>query len=154
MARSNRTSPARVKKVEPASVGLVAAQILASDGDGTIMLDLGGERVQARVDASVHPAVIATALARKERVIAQRERGAWVVLGALRASPTPGIDAADEYVIRAGRVRVEAAHEFSVVSGVASLAVRAYGHVETLADQITSRASTIHKIVGRMLHLN
>ncbi len=33
-------------------------------------------------------------------------------------------------------------------------AVRAYGHVETLADQITSRASTIHKIVGRMLHLN
>ncbi len=118
------------------------------------MLDLGGGRVHARLDPSVHPSVISTALARKERVIAQKEQGAWIVLGALRAAPTPGIEAAEEYVIRAGRVRIEASHEFSVVSGLASLAVRAYGHVETLADQITSRASTIHKIVGRMLHLN
>lgn len=168
MARPNRRSPAppaapasgtalardEGAAQEPATAGLVAAVILASDGDGAVMLGLGRERVQARVDPSVHPSVIATALARKERVIAQREDGAWVVLGALRASPTPGIEAADEYVLRAGRLRIEASHEFRVVSGAASLAVRAYGHVETLADQITSRASTIHKIVGRMLHLN
>ena len=148
---ARRAPPARP---EPATSGLVAAQIVASDGDGALVLDVGGERVHAGLDPSVHPSVIATALARKERVIAQREGGAWVVLGALRAAPTPGIEAADEYVIRAGRVRVEASHEFSVTSGLASLAVRAYGHVETLAEQITSRASSIHKIVGRMLHLN
>jgi hypothetical protein len=40
------------------------------------------------------------------------------------------------------------------VSGLSSIAVRAYGHVETLADQITSRAASVHKVVGRMLHLN
>jgi hypothetical protein len=133
---------------------LTLARIAASDGDGSVILEVGAARVRATVDPSVHPVVIATALAKKERVLAQEEGGSWVVVGALRTSPTPGVDAADEYVIRAGRVRVEAAHEFSVVSGLSSLAVRAYGHVETLADQITSRASSVHKVIGRMLHLN
>jgi hypothetical protein len=133
---------------------IVLARIVASDGDGTVVLGIGDTRVRASVDASVHPAVVAGALSRQERVLAQHENGAWIVMGALRTAPTPGIDAADEYVIRAGRVRVEAAHEFSVVSGLSSIAVRAYGHVETLADQITSRAASVHKVVGRMLHLN
>lgn len=119
-----------------------------------VVVRVGTTEVCATLDPSVHPSVVATAVARGERVIAQREGDAWVVVGALRTSPTPGLEEAEEYVIRAGRVRVNATHEFTVASGTASLAVRAYGMVETVAEQITSRASAVHKIVGRMLHLN
>ena len=115
---------------------------------------VGTTEVSATLDASVHPSVVATAIARSERLIVQREEGLWTVLGALRTSPTPGIEEAEEYVIRAGRVKVRAKDEFTVASGTASFAVRAYAVVETVAEQITSRASAVHKIVGRMLHLN
>lgn len=132
---------------------LVAATALLVEGT-SVRVRIGRSEVSATLDASVHPSVVATAVARAERVIVQCEEGAWVVLGVLRTSPTPGIEEADEYVIRAGRVRVRAKDEFTVASGAASLAVRAYGAVETVAEQITSRASAVHKIFGRMLHLN
>jgi hypothetical protein len=119
-----------------------------------VIVRVGTSEVSASLDPSVHPSVVATAVTRGERLIVQREGDAWVVVGALRTSPTPGIEEAEEYVIRAGRVRVKATHEFTVASGTASLAVRAYGMVETVAEQITSRASAVHKIIGRMLHLN
>lgn len=119
-----------------------------------VRLRIGAAEVTATLDAAVHPSVVATAIARAERLIVQREDGAWSVLGALRTSPTPGIEEADEYVIRAARVRVKAKDEFTVASGTASFAVRAYGTVETFAEQITSRASAVHKLIGRMLHLN
>jgi len=124
---------------------------------------LEGERVTLRVgrvehigtlDPSVHPSVVATAIARKERLVVERGDGAWLVVGALRTSPTPGIEEAEEYEIRAGRVKIRAQHEFTVASGTAAFAVRAYGAVETFAEQITTRASAVHKIIGRMLHLN
>jgi hypothetical protein len=118
------------------------------------LVRVGTEEVLATLDPSVHPSVVATAIARRERVIVQHEDGAWVILGVLRTSPTPGIEESDEYVIRAARVRVRASDEFTVASGAASIAVRAYGTIETLAEQITSRASAVHKIIGRMLHLN
>jgi hypothetical protein len=137
----------------PAIPTIVAARALVLEG-GNARIRVGSVEVTASLDASVHPSVVATAIARGERVIVQREDGAWVLLGVLRTSPTPGIEEADEYVIRAARVRVRAGDEFTVASGAASFAVRAYGTIETLAEQITSRASAVHKIVGRMLHLN
>lgn len=133
--------------------GIVAASVLHLEGTSA-RLRIGTSEVTATLDPSVHPSVVATALTRGERVIAQQEGEAWVVLGALRTSPTAGIEEADEYVIRAARVRIKATDEFTVASGAASIAVRAYGAVETIAEQITSRASAVHKIVGRMLHLN
>lgn len=141
--------------VEPASdlPAIVAATPVVLEGT-SVRVRVGSLEAEATLDPSVHPSVVATAVARGERVIVQREGGAWVLLGVLRTSPTPGIEEADEYLIRAGRVRVRARDEFTVASGAASFAVRAYGTIETLAEQITSRASAVHKIVGRMLHLN
>ena len=147
------TSGSRAAPVSAEIPGIVAASVLVLEGTKA-RLRVGAVEVTATLDPSVHPSVVATALTRGERVIAQREGEAWVVLGALRTSPTVGIEEADEYVIRAARVRIRAADEFTVASGASSFAVRAYGTIETLAEQITSRASAVHKIVGRMLHLN
>jgi hypothetical protein len=141
----------------PSLVAAIALRFESSSQErerSEVLVRLGASEVSARLDPSVHPSVVATAVTRGERLLVQREGDAWVVVGALRTSPTPGIEEAEEYVIRAGRVRVKATHEFTVASGTASLAVRAYGMVETVAEQITSRASAVHKIIGRMLHLN
>ena len=117
-------------------------------------LDVDGVTVAAALDDALSPRVLATALVRGERVIAQREGGGWVVLGAMRTAPTPGVDEGDEFLIKARRVAVAADHEFSITSGLASFAVRAQGFVETLGRDITARASGVHKIIGRMLRLN
>lgn len=152
--RATSPAPEPPRVPESADVPSLAA-VTASVLEGTtVRIRVGAAEVSAELDASVHPSVVATAIARGERVVVQREGGAWVVLGVLRTSPTPGLEEADEYVIRAGRIRVRAKDEFSVASGAASFAIRAYGTIETLAEQITSRASAVHKIVGRMLHLN
>jgi hypothetical protein len=132
---------------------MAAVRVVALEGT-TAVLRIGRETVRASLDPSVHPSVVATAVARGERVVTQMEDGALVVLGVLRTSPTPGIERADEYTIEAGRVRLRGADEVTLASGTSSIAVRAYGAIETLAEQITSRASAVHKIVGRMLHLN
>lgn len=140
---------------EAAPLGLVAVRVEAIDEAArTVRLRVGGAGVDANIDPSVDPAVLRTALRRGERVITQREAGAWVVLGALRTAATPGVDEGDEFTLKARRIMVEAAHEFSVVSGAASLVLRAYGHVETLAHDITARASGVHRIIGRMIRLN
>ena len=132
---------------------MTAAKALFLEGD-LVRIRAGSGVVMAKLDPSVHPSVVATAVARGERVIVQREDDAWIVVGVLRTSPTPGIEEAEEYVIKAARVRVRAADEMTIAAGTASIAVRAYGAVETIAEQITSRASAVHKIIGRMLHLN
>lgn len=120
----------------------------------TARIRVGRAEHTATLDPSVHPSVVATAIARAERLVLQREEGTWTILGALRTSPTPGIEEADEYVIRAARVKIRAKDEFTVASGTAAFAVRAYGSIESFAEQITTRASAVHKIIGRMLHLN
>ena len=134
---------------------LATARLVEVYGNGQARIRIGTVELDATLDPSLHPAVVRTALARGERVLVEGDgKQAWTVLGALRTAPTPGIDEADEYVIKAQRVRVETSGEFTVVAGAASFAVRAYGYVETLAEQITSRASSLHRVVGRVLHLN
>jgi hypothetical protein len=135
--------------------GLVAVRLVSFDAETrAARIEVGGAVVEAAFDDALSPHVLTTALARGERVIAQREDEGWVVLGTLRTSPTPGVDEGDEFLIKARRVAIAVEHEFAVVSGVASFVVRAKGVVETLAHDITTRASGIHKIVGRVIRLN
>lgn len=151
-----RALPADAPPASPVA-GLAALRIVSIERDGEVervLLQIGSEVVPATLDPAVHPVVVRTAFERRERIIAQREGDAWVVLGSLRTSPTPGIDPGDEYVIRARRIAVLAEHELSMVSGGASLVLRAFGFVETIAQDITSRASSVHKVIGRVIRLN
>jgi hypothetical protein len=148
-----RLEPVATPRPEP--TGLVAARLESFDDDRReVRLEVGREVVTAALDAAVESAVIRTALARHERVIAQYEATGWVVLGTLRTAATPGVDEGDQFVIKARRISVSAAHELSFVTGAASLVMRAQGQVETFAENITARASSLHKIIGRMIRLN
>jgi hypothetical protein len=136
-------------------LGLVAASLRSLDEmERTATLTIGRATVAARLDDALDPIVLHTALARGERVIAQREDGVWVVLGVLRTAPTPGIDRGDEYVIEARRLKLVADYELGLVSGAATLALRAIGAIETVALDITTRAAGLNKIIGRMIRLN
>jgi len=139
----------------PAPVGLFAARVDAFDEAArTVRLLLGSRAVTATLDPPLDPLVIRTALERQERVIAQAEGNGFVVLGALRTSATPGVDAIDDITLRAKRVAIEGQHEVRITSGSASFVMRARGYIESVATDITSRASSLHKIVGRMIRLN
>jgi hypothetical protein len=123
--------------------------------EGAIVLALGGALVRATLDASVHPTVMEGARARQERVLVEEAAdGTLVVLGALRTQPTPGIDAADAYTIKAQRITLEAGEELTLTAKTAAIAIRAIGEVETYAERIVSRAEGVHKLIGRMLRLN
>jgi hypothetical protein len=138
----------------PTTPGLCTARIQAIEG-ATIRLAIGRQIVAATVDPSVHPTVLQGAAARGERVLVERdETGAWLILGALRTQPTPGLDPAAAYTIEADTITLRAHHEVSIVTEAAGLVVRALGEVETYADKIISRAEGVHKIVGRILRLN
>lgn len=121
---------------------------------GLVTLRIGDRSVDAAIDAALHPSVVKTALARGERLIVQREGGSFVVLGALRTAPTPGVDPGEDYEIVAKRVAVRGAHELRLESGEATLVLRAYGMIETVAKDISARASRAHKLIGRLLQLN
>ena len=137
-----------------ATPSLRTGRIHAVEGD-VVRLAIGSQIVAATVDPSVHPLVLRGAAERKERVLAERdESGAWVILGALRTQPTPGIDNADAYTIEADKVTIRGRSEVSIATEAAGLVVRALGEVETYADKIISRAEGVHKIVGRILRLN
>ncbi len=159
VAQDETSSPPRsigqVRRLERRAVpAITVAKVERYDEEtGAVTLDVNGEEVLAALDPSVDPAVIRTAVLRRERVIVADE-GGWVVLGALRTAATPGVDEGEEFMIKARRVAIVAAHEFHVVSGAAALALRAVGHVETIAQDITTRASSVHKIIGRMIRLN
>jgi hypothetical protein len=160
MATQGKRANAKVQAIRPEqqlmpTAGLVAATVIAFDEHtGEVTLRLGRATAPAHLDPTVDRRVLVTALARGERVIAQHDAGTWLIVGALRTSPTPGVDDGDEFVIRARRIFVKADHEFSVVSGTASFVLRAQGFVETLAQDITTRASSVHKIIGRLIRLN
>lgn len=133
---------------------LRTGRVHAVEGD-LVRLAIGSQIVAATVDPSVHPLVLRGAAERNERVLAERdESGAWVILGALRTQPTPGIDNADAYTIEADKVTIRGRSEVSIATEAAGLVVRALGEVETYADKIISRAEGVHKIVGRILRLN
>lgn len=137
------------------STGLVAVTAESFDeARRTLVLHLGEGPVEASLDPSVEAAVVSTALRRRERLLAQEELTGWVVVGALRTSATPGVDEGDEFFIKARRVAIVVAHEFNVVTGTASFAMRAIGHIETMAHDITTKAASVHKLVGRMIRLN
>jgi hypothetical protein len=139
---------------KPQRPGLATALVHEMNEAG-VVLQLGSALVPATLDPSVHPVVIEGARARRERVLVEEAAdGSLVVLGALRAQPTPGIDAAEAYSIKAKRVSVEAEEEISLSAQTAALALRAVGEVETYAERIISRAEGVHKIIGRMLRLN
>lgn len=139
----------------PSFVGLVAAEPVEQDGrSGAVTLRVGSTEVTARLLPAVEPVVVRRAIERGEVVIAQQNPDGWVVVGVLRTCATPGIDVGDDYVIEARRVSVRAEHELSLVSGAARIAVAAIGRIETVAKNITSRASAVQKIIGRAIQLN
>jgi hypothetical protein len=145
-------------KVEISSTPLgtmVAARAIALDEAKRRMdIEIGGRAGVADLDACVDTIVAATAVQRGERLIVERGADGWVVLGALRTTPTPGVDRGQEFHIAAKRLKLEGTHDLRLVSGAASVVLQAVGQFEVFAKNITSRASGLHKIVGRMLHLN
>jgi hypothetical protein len=146
---SEATVPAGA--VGPGGLGL---GWLAGEGDAFELRTAVGT-FPAQLDAAMHPAVAQTARSRNEAVLYTRGAdGAYVVVGALRTSPTPGVDDVDEITLKAKRITIEATEEAQVRSGAALIAVRAIGEVETYADRIMSRAEEVQKIVARMLRLN
>ncbi len=133
--------------------GLAIGRALRLDGD-VVDVDLAGRVAQASMDRSVHRSVVETACARGEMLLLTGEGASLRVVGALRTQPTPGVDAMDEITLEARRVTLVGGEEVQLRSGVAVVALRAIGEVETYADRIISRAEELQKIVGRMLRLN
>jgi hypothetical protein len=143
-------------KADPLPEGTLRAARIVSVDEATrqARVEIGADCVDAALDAAVDLAVVLTAHTRGERLMVERRGEGWVVLGSLRTTATPGVDKGDEYLIAAKRIRLEGDHDVRLVSGASSFVLRAVGQLELLAQNITSRASSVHKIVGRMLHLN
>ncbi len=153
--REQDASPSRARNglspVALVHVERLGDQLVARSGD---------EVLPVRVDSAVHRSVIDGAIARGERVLVELDEDGPVVVGALRTQPTPGIDRAERYEIEADsialrgeRVTVDG-QEIALSSETARLVLRAAGEIESFAERIISRASGVHKIVGRMLRLN
>jgi hypothetical protein len=140
----------------PTLAALHAVRLDTEKREATLRVDgpASASEVAARLDSALDPAVVETAIARGERLIVQREGGAFVVLGALRTAATPGLERGQDYTIEASRIFLRADNEMKLVSGSVQIALRAIGQVETIARDITARASAVHKLIGRMLHLN
>ncbi len=145
---------ARVVPLRKASSVMMAATPIAFDETANaVAVRIGGAEVSARLDPSVSPIVARGALARGETVVVV-DNGGLVVVGALRTAPTPGVDKGEEYVIEAKRVELRADDRIAMIAGAAQILVNAIDRVEVIAGDITSRARRVHKLVGRMLHLN
>ena len=156
-ASSEPQSPEPVPlRPPPALSALLAVAVDEEHRQVTLRIERPGTPIDvlARLDTALEAVVVQTAVARGERLIAQQDGADWVVLGALRTSATPGIDRGDEYAIDARRIHLRADTELKLTSGLAQFALHAAGHVETIARDITTRASSVHKLIGRMLHLN
>lgn len=159
LARDHR-APAPLRLAPPPRAeqaplpSLATARVEEIDGV-QVHLVVAGRPVTATRDPSVHPAVVVGARDRGERVLCERDAdGGWVVIGALKVAPIPGIDVADTYAIEADHVIIRGRSEITLSTVTAALILRAKGEVETYAERILSRAEGVHKIVGRMLRLN
>ncbi len=159
-ATNKKTSPtalAPIQLVQPTSMSL--ARIVSLDGAAAVV-DVSGRSLKATVDASVDIAVLETAERRGERVLVEVAGDRAVIVGALRTQATPGIERAERFDIQAGEVTIAATRvsvdgdEVALNSKTARLVLRAAGEIESFAERIVSRASGVHKIVGRMLRLN
>lgn len=146
----------RVVPIRKGSATLMAVTPVSIDEDArivTLRVGRDGAELPGRLSTSVSPIVIRTAIERGERVIVVDE-GELLVLGVLRTSPTPGIDKGEDYLIEANRVELRGNDRVAIVSGAAQIVVNAIDRVEVLARDVTSRARRVHKLVGRILHLN
>lgn len=148
----------RAPKLEPVTLPALKPTLLTAQVHEVtperIVLAFGRTTADAKLDPSVHPSVIEGACRRHERVLVEENEEGLVVIGALRTQPTPGIDEAESYAIKAKRIAIEAGDEVSLTTQTAAVVLRAVGEVETFAERIISRAEGVHKIVGRMLRLN
>src|SRR5262245_30947211 len=115
--RAARLRPVPTPAPRPA---LFTAQIHEITSDGPV-LAIGTSTANAKLDASVHPTVIAGAHARRERVLVEEGTdGALVIVGALRTQPTPGIDEGETYTIKAQQIALEAGKELSLTTQTAA----------------------------------
>lgn len=158
-SRKVETTASALSAVEKAAPGLAPgalgiARALEEQNEG-VLIELAGRRVHAEVDRAVHDAVVTTACKQQEMVLVTTDdTGKVWIVGALRTRPTPGVDEMDEINLEAKRVRITGGEDVQIRSGVAIVALRAIGEVETYADRIVSRAEEVQKIVARMLRLN
>lgn len=149
-AQSNDPAPV------PAAFGALALAFVCELRLPEVELSVGGTPVVGRAAPTLHPSVLETAKSRGEPVLVERQsNGAIVVVGALRTQPTPGVDAMEEIRLEANKIAIKGREEITLqTSGVAHIALRAVGEIESYAGRILSRAEEVHKIVGRMLRLN
>lgn len=151
------TPLAPIQLVQPTSMSL--ARIVSLEG-GAGVVDVAGRSLKASIDDAVDEAVLETALRRGERVLVEVTGDRAIIVGALRTQATPGIERAERFDIQAGEVTIAATRvsvdgdEVALNSKTARLVLRAAGEIESFAERIVSRASGVHKIVGRMLRLN
>jgi hypothetical protein len=148
----------RVSSVGAGALGL--ARVVAFDDDGAT-IEVAGRKSTASIDPSLDRSVLETAIKTGERVVIETSDDVATVVGALRTRATPGVDRADAFDIDADRialrgrhVEVSAEEELVLSSKTARFVLRAAGEIESFAERIVSRASGVHKIVGRMLRLN
>lgn len=130
------------------------ARIFMLHEGGKLEIKMGNKIMPALLDPMVHPAVIRTADESGEPVMVEQRDGELYVVGALRTQPTPGVDKMETINLEAEHINLKAKTDITMTSGVAAIAVRAIGEVETYAERIMSRAESVHKIIGRMLRLN
>lgn len=133
--------------------GLMLARIINFSGEG-VSVRIGDHFADALIDPSLELSVLRTANDRGEPVLVERRGGKVTVVAGLRMQATPGVDKMREVNIEAEKITLTAKNEVVVKSGLAAMAVRAVGEIETYAERIVSRAEGVHKIIGRMLRLN
>jgi hypothetical protein len=144
----------RVVPLRKAAATLLAAIPTAMDESGEqLTVRVGSAELTARLGPGVSPTVVRTSIERGETVVVV-EDGGLVVIGALRTSPTPGIEKGEDYVIEAKRLELRGDDRIAIVAGGAQILLSAIDRIEVVARDITSRARRVHKLVGRMLHLN
>jgi hypothetical protein len=133
--------------------GLALARVISVTAEG-VDVRVGDRFARAELDGALDPVVLRTALERGEPVLVERLAGRVTIVGALRVQATPGVDKMREIHLEAETIHLTGKKEVVVKSGLAAMAVRAVGEIETYAERIVSRAEGVHKIIGRMLRLN
>lgn len=155
---ADRTSERARVEPPPHAFGNLALAFIVGIDEETRAIDVrvGGRALQAKASPTLHDAIVATAMRTGEPVLVERgPDGGLIVVGGLRTQATPGVDDLREIHLEADRIHLKGRKEIVLsTEGVASLALRAAGEIESYADRIVSRAEELHKIVGRMLRLN